>query len=477
MSTYLQNSLSNEVCSLPEAILHKPGIDPQKNTAGSPVCEPTLPLMLPCELTMEGIHSVFKTNFFKRVPLNVLKQITQEIALLPPLTEGIINALKERDYRNPIFQLEHWTYQAIQAFFAGHLDVMTLSHLFLYDSCKDLKGFQCHTDQFPTLFSDILHGLFDKKPSSKDPNEHLVATAVQLLPPEDRQIFSFLVPYMDPCEFSIVGEEPQLDLYNALFHEFNGFILTKKQQTELRIFIVPPKMWTCILQHKFENQSMTPTPVLGYKSIEKLSDPSKRVVSIPSRFTPCPALIHQLRVENVLGMYFHDFAYHLWIESANPHRKAWIELAMLDDLNSSQLKQILLDRNFPVYSKLEGKYVPQESSVQFWYSLGKALYDPYPDLSPDETEKLQLELEQGLDRKILRHVLANEKIWSLKFDISLDALEEYLELLQEAISFLDAAEEQSNLSDMQAIEKKQHENVFSTLSRLKTAMDAMNLSY
>ncbi len=123
-----------------------------------------------------------------------------------------------------------------------------------------------------------------------------------------------------------------------------------KHSSGYEILIISPRFYEQLLKNRFPSTFMTPVPVLGYRKVEKLSDPQKRVMSICSPLAP-GSDIHGRVCKIHASRYFHDMD-HLFLESANPHREAWIhrtiligiELMELENMRCKNLKKLLLSK-------------------------------------------------------------------------------------------------------------------------------------
>ena len=318
-------------------------------------------------------------NFLKRIPPEQQKELLAKIRPMPPMEEReeaqVVNTLSAMNWNDPLFQREDWLYIALKMHSQGHLDDGQMGHLFLYASCKKMPDFQCYTPESPITYQDIL-----KKGFSRMEGLNMDQAIEDLRPyptPADLQVFSYRIArkLIDLAHikelFSKEGGGPLNETEkNAAFHGylFNDFkfLPIVEHEKYLEFLIIPPKLFQQLLCNKFLF-AMRPSPALGYNPTEELSDPEQRVMSISSPLSLI-GMVHNAIVDpNGPAMYLHDM-YHLLLESANPHRAAWIELATLfgnrkgTDLAKAQ--EQFLDRDFGLYLKQlcsEEKQPPSET--------------------------------------------------------------------------------------------------------------------
>lgn len=339
----------------------------------------------PLSIPLDRFEKHRKSNFLKRVSIEewdgVLEKI-QNLKSRASLKE--IQAYKAGDWDHSAFQKEDWIYTAFHAYLEDRLDKDQMCKLFLYWECCE----QAKKDGAPLAPPSFCHdrlSCFQKKEqrlksyqlySQGKIDRHALAVlkkATKSYLDED-QISLVLKAFQDLPEeagqFFCIQREPDLlfDLLTAsaqrglfLFSYFTG---NKKVQ-----LVAPPQFTQIIHQVKYPKSAILAEPVLGYSTKEKLSDFKKRVIFIPSIFS-APTHIHEAPTVP-LSITYHDGAYHHAIESANPHRKLWVELALF--FKENQLAQVVphtLDRDLFDYHYLEDL----KDSEKFWIALAAHVF-------------------------------------------------------------------------------------------------------
>jgi len=171
--------------------------------------------------------------------------------------------------------------------------------------------------------------------------------------PEETQFFMTPVaPILPKEEYRSRLSKGQVDVYNSLIQDRFTLLLNIDQPNGIiKQIVVPPRLYSALLEAKFGENAMRIDPILGYSSKEKLSDTEKRIQGIPCPFVQMPKTVHHvIDTRDPLALFWHDQS-HLYIESANPHRPFWTELAQSFKDKDPALYVILLDRNFPLYSE------------------------------------------------------------------------------------------------------------------------------
>jgi len=344
--------------------------------ASAPVAKPINP---------RSLEAFEKIDMLRRVKKGDRQEVLEKLAKLEasPIKETELAALLRSDLSDPIFKNENWIYLAVQAHIEGRIDTMQMAKLSLLNRCntvwkRDLSPpriFQLY------MFDETGKKVLNNQSISKlfKGMDHLI-DAKQLLqvmgslPPEETQFYSVTVPLLSKEEYIQRVAMGNVDGLNLGFHQlkFKLLLIVDEDGKTIEQLIVPPKLYDGLLKAKFGEQAMMSNPVMGYFKKERMSDPEHRVVCLPSPFAPLPGKIHDVvDATEPLQFYHHDL-YHLWVESGNPHREKWIELAL--GMDDEALRVELLDRHFPLYSRQDlhesetGKrhLTPQGA---FWYSF------------------------------------------------------------------------------------------------------------
>ncbi len=139
---------------------------------------------------------------------------------------------------------------------------------------------------------------------------------------------------------------------------------TLKENHDFIPFYVPsPQLITETMKAKFGDNAISPNPVFGFSDDPKYwTDINRRDAAIPCRYFPQPKTIHNFRVDSEYDIYFHDVRYHLYLDSANPYKESWFELAELF-WNDNEMRDFYLDREARNYYRNEkyGEDFPPEA--------------------------------------------------------------------------------------------------------------------
>jgi hypothetical protein len=302
----------------------------------------------------------WQRNFLKRITPFQKEELIHKIKAQPKLSHQSQNIrdIFERNWKSPLFQTEAGTLTALQMYKENLLNDEEMSHIFLYDSSNALNGFQCYNTKTKTTWHEILRLGFKRLDDPK--MDRAILSLQSQLPSIDLEVFSYRVPYPFSSKDGSFNKT-ETNLHQIFYLNYFMPIIQRahtSSRAELETIILPPKLFSQLLCNRFPDP-IKPIPVLGHRSVEKLSNPDKRVMSISSRFSPA-LKVHHIFCQAHPVMYVHDM-YHLFIESANPHRKPWIELALfIGELKNSSnprfdviildaLQKKMLDREFSRY--------------------------------------------------------------------------------------------------------------------------------
>ncbi len=129
------------------------------------------------------------------------------------------------------------------------------------------------------------------------------------------------------------------------------------KDTKFKYLLPSPQLIQETLKAKFGANAIKPNPVFGFSNdLKYWWDVKHRDVAIPCvEYFSQPKMIHIEKVVHPLDVYYHDVEYHLLIDSSNPHREDWINLANFLERQPDNLPNLqpilhhLLDRNAPEY--------------------------------------------------------------------------------------------------------------------------------
>jgi len=314
------------------------------------------------------VHSIFKGEFLKRIPKEQKEGITRVMAESPSLEDWEVQSLQKRNWGDPgsIFQKKgDWLYRAMKAYSEKKIDEKILAHLFLYDSCKDCLGFTIYSGTHArNLLLNIWHQRFSPslQMDSNEVDRSKRFDPLASFSEEECQIFSFQVGPNPATVFRVIAKG--IESHSQRLYPF----VNMKGPEYLDVLMIPPNLFQQFLNLKFGSQAIECSPVIGYRDIEKLSDPTKRVVSICGRsIAPCHKVHSYDGTKYPASMLFHDY-YHCLIESSNPHRPIYAKIAMLPGI-TQKLKNLFLDRELVDYLRLSnGDDLPLVKNLDdcFW---------------------------------------------------------------------------------------------------------------
>ncbi len=273
---------------------------------------------------------------------------------------------------------------SMQAYLDGNLTIDQLSKINLYLTCKqkDPDGGVHHLVSPNTEMALQNRALLQQAFGEFFGPDDFDTLFSELNSAENCEFFTVKYPLLSKAETNENFKRGLVDFFNLGVHILDfpiGMILNTEEKS-ITVCVIPPQLWRKMLAARFENQAVEIKPVLGYRPIEKLSNFNERIIGVPSPFLPLPSTIHEVVSVDGIGFYSHDLVYHSYVESANPHREFWTQLA-LSIRDNSQVEdnklifQTLVDRNFPLYGnpRLLMSHIPTMNhptiSELFWYSL------------------------------------------------------------------------------------------------------------
>jgi hypothetical protein len=323
-------------------------------------------------LTMTSINGFSRENdFFRRIPQDKWEELTHAVEErgirlspeeLKPFTEG--------SFDDPVFHNSDWPFHVFKAYRESRITQETLAKLLVYAMCQDGAGESGTVKHYQLLDSagrvneearSVLQGRsflavpdLTRPGITKDLPEpeyrgglgrFLAIENISNLPPQQTQFFT--------VESQTRGEDGMLLTLSANALKIGAHCIPdyKKGTVSNLQLVIPPDFLNHILSANFGANARLAQPVLGiFRTTERLSDPSQRVASLYFRdFVPPP---HQIELIpcTALSSYHHDAMYHLFIDSMNPHRPRWIELArFFKEKGFPATAFLCLDGDFPSY--------------------------------------------------------------------------------------------------------------------------------
>ena len=269
------------------------------------------------------------SEYLKRIPENEWQEFLhqmQGVGRRPLLQE--LEAFQLGQWNHPVFLEPNWCYSAFHAYLKGRLDENGMNKLFLYKACSDQtkelnKKFEKH--QLRNDDGTLNEEAFDLLEKSIRRCECFTERDLERI----GEMLATLRP--DQTQFFIIGNKN--DLFQRVATSIGFCTLDPYTQV-----VLPPDLAYKILQVKCGKNTMAPRCVLGFWDEELFSNPSERIICIPS-FFKLPKHLQGLEA-SPLAIYYHDIAYHLLIESANPCRDIWVQFLrflLQESLNPKRL--------------------------------------------------------------------------------------------------------------------------------------------
>lgn len=372
----------------------------------SVAASPVIPVQ---EVAKTPLPGLFQSEFLRRIKLAEKEKIAEEVKKLAPLQPDIIEALHEINTAHPIFKNPQLSLVTLQAYLEGELSDSQAAAIFLWESC-------CEIDKMTTLHSmrpedvEASCQLFDHHfhwvDLTIDPD--FWRRFAQFLddegfPMNERSFFCVKTRIRNPMEnedmhMTLAMLSSKLPIHGAYLDPHSSNV-----HTPISTLVVPPRLYQAMLNFKFGPQAMQLLPALGYFTKERLSDPHKRVTTIPCSLVTLPRKIHgSICVSRGPGFYLHDAKYHLLVESSNSHRAIWIALAV-DVMHRDRMKQIRwLDRDMPDYL-----FCPGGNCLSDTQKFLKTLAD------------LTLFMETDIKQALKTYICDHSAHWKEEYDLDL----------------------------------------------------------
>lgn len=322
-------------------------------------------------------------EFIRRIKNDEFKRLFKEIEDLHPLEHDELKAIQTLNWEHSIFKGEHLNKYALIEFFKGAIDVNQLVEIFLHFESLLQKG--------TTL------ELFDSEGKRNEETVKLLQeqTVCYFSSEQIDQFFEKAKELPFSCRRIYQVPKQQRTVATRL-HEIQYQLLNDYTS----MMILSPRLLHMLHQTKVGDQAMPPNPVLGGSiAPENFEHPNRRDVLMPCRLFPksTPDIADGFYAPP-MEFYFHD-SYHLYLDTLNPHRTAWIELAKLFKTSDKKLYNRMIDREFRHYET-------GTASESFFLIL------------------LRIATRRKHIKTILGHILENEAVWKTthKIDISTESI-------------------------------------------------------
>jgi hypothetical protein len=330
---------------------YKQGLE---NISASSLNESSLAQEVGSNALFERIEAHRRSHFLCRIPQEKWEELTKKVQLIEPQSsEEDLQAFQNGKWNHEAFMKPEWIVSAFSQYLEDRIDQDTMCKLFLYDACQT-HILEENNPEVPRLQRKQLfveQNYYNLKAVQK------LQCAVSSYLTQDQ--FKVFLNYMA----SIEPSRTQFFLLRRNCDPLLQMIATIKESPLAGFFVFPSKgransVWQLIASSdfvyrifwaRFLDQAMKPSPSVGYRAIEKLSDPNFRVMGIPF-FDLLPNTVHGLQA-SPLSFYHHEI-YHLAIESANSHRPLWIQIALFAKKEKLDwMVPLLLDRELESYLK------------------------------------------------------------------------------------------------------------------------------
>ncbi|MFI5334430.1 MAG: hypothetical protein ACHQT8_04605 [Chlamydiales bacterium] len=339
----------------------------------------------------------------------------------PTLEE--LRAFKKCEFDHVIFDHEKWPLFVLSALFMGKLSIEEAIRLFLFDACAIHMG----GDNLVEIFSlendveaeEVLREGVKGYLSDEELNAFF--ERMRKLPREETIFFTCHLPFTFDLKKLEKRDETTWNLLELLYHrvKFTLLLIPDFKCNRVTQVVLPPKLVQMLYSMKFGNQTIKPNPVLGRSvSGKNFEDPSKRDVLVPCRYVRQPEEADSYYASPMI-FYYHDAAYHAWLESSIPHRAAWIEIAGLFKKQKDTVfygyfldKEFNLYANMPTYPFLARVKLPDPTHI-FWATLVEVIVKGAEDSRFDGADTL------SACEKIVMHIFSNRVRWQQDYGIVL----------------------------------------------------------
>ncbi|NGX46219.1 MAG: hypothetical protein K940chlam2_01406 [Chlamydiae bacterium] len=276
----------------------------------------------PCAAAPDGEKDLFSLasdqELFRRLPKGELHEALDNLATLDlTRTEELVPLMQQPDFTHTFFREERWAEYVLHGSVTGKLTAYETAKLFLYKAVQeytletspqvvqllDAKG-EVDREAWELLCSGMKGQYSERELDALLEN-------LQRHPPEETQFFTVT--------------RKRSKMIGAL--KFFGHTLFANWGTNsVQQLVMPPALAEAIYHSKWEDQTMRSRPVFGLSASTDFEDPNFRDILIPASLFTMPKQADGIGVDP-LEFYHHDSAYHLWLESTNPHRELWIQMA------------------------------------------------------------------------------------------------------------------------------------------------------
>lgn len=367
-------------------------------------------------------------DFLRRIPLGEWNSLLDKIRGLDRefLSLEVIDAFQLGKWNHPIFKHPEWPVLAFYVYLEGLLEEKYLPKLILFDACfrETSPTYGVRTFQLIDRKGDVNAEAFEiiQRGMKGYFSEQCVKALVEKLrglPPEVSQFFQIQQPKESSDTFDV--------LTNTRFHPFLSEDTSGKNYIQT---VLPPEFVHEILKVRFGQTTRSPNTVLGFFQKEKMSLVDRRVVALSLRdHVKLPPTLHSFR-STPLGYYQHDAIYHLFVDSANIHRPAWIEIAkFFKEEGEPGMAACIFDGDFPPYrSTIKAKPDAErflgkslEKDELFWGTLVDVALTRCQD-TPDKAVDLFWD-----------YLTLHSEEWNQNYGLSMDGLHQFLRNMSERV--------------------------------------------
>ncbi len=388
-------------------------------------------------------------DFLRRLDRGKLKDELAFTFKWPEASPNELAALKNLDTAHPIFQRASLRVIALREFVSGNLTRDEIANLFIFAECKNRYGTEGEqlisqdgrrNGDAIEFLSSHLGGMYSREEIER------FLQSVEELPPERSRIY-----------FAENGEgRANSSVLHGIFKFIGNFLMHPIKDDEksmnLQLIVLTPELTYLLHKAKFGENAIRPNPVLGLSSQADFKKTDRRDVYIPasSSLLDLPVTADGYLTFDPLQVMMHDLMYHCLIESANPHRAVYSELAAYCEDPRTQepfpgyerVVHQFTDREFLIYiyrlqSGENCYFKDMPEPVHFWREIVESI--PNRELSPTKPGPLS---RYDYYRVILDRLLGarlgavadetlNINFDSLKWYLENDCLNDKPELLKE----------------------------------------------
>ncbi|MCI5052351.1 MAG: hypothetical protein MRY21_04350 [Simkaniaceae bacterium] len=313
-----------------------------------------------------SVDTLKKTELFGRIKRPELEAFLEQLAAVeisPEHLEEVASAFINARLEHPVFQRDEWPLIAFMAYFQGLITKNQLCQLQLLDTYLELDSITSTAVGATVLTPEKLA------------KYNLPEMEIMDLPPLERMLF----------KVATAPRRKEGDHYlSSFFYSTDFYELFKIKG---RLNVISPSLADRKHRSQFPETAIPVNPVFSYsKRMDRWMKIDTRDAHIPCRYLSNPPGAHDVPSASAFDCYCHDVAYHIYLESSNPYREFYRDLAdtLLKDnrTENMELALLFLDRDmrmFAIKDFREEQHVEKfadNPAIVFWANLANALIHP-----------------------------------------------------------------------------------------------------